>query len=679
MNKNSSNENNLKSIIKTKNSQINQYYIISEVISKSIIDKIITNAMIISKTNKIEQKINNYYFNYIINLISPIISIHFFNYEKSNNNDTNQNINYSDIKIKSRTDTWIEIIEPDPSTPDRSESNRIIIDYYKKKNQKNNLIKIKGNQISNQINEIVEFNKINSVEKINNKKIKIEKILKINKKIEKIENIINMKKILKKDIPLMKCIDLEKEKYENKFNNEELNELLRKQNLEQNIELNQNVINKKEENKKEIKSRNIDGNILTFDSNGKVLKKVIKIDNILKKDFHFIDTKINKTKLLNQNINNLKKKKIINENNTFDKKNIIIEYNDNNKDENDDIVSEDILTNNKIKKTSMGKNNYSNINPEIGVVIKSEEDSYIKEGGNNFLLKYNKLSFNDFNELLYKTSLLNNKNLSSHNISEKKNISDINLTSYNSNNNNISNQTNNYEYSGYNQVLSEKNNPLIANAYSPILKNIKQIYNNKINKRNLTYSKYGKNIKKSNSTFGSNKDFFNLNEMSSLNSIKLSKITKNKSLYNIINDSDNINSIKNFMVNSENNNKIINNNNKNILSYNVINSYKDKIFPLIKRINRNTENKNKNNIINQFNYKILTNKNWGKEIESKETNYSPSNLIKNYFRRHNIKNKNEIMNRNRLNKIISKKGFINNNLNNSLGSFKNNKNNKSMI
>ena len=88
--------------------------------------------------------------------------------------------------------------------------------------------------------------------------------------------------------------------------------------------------------------------------------------------------------------------------------------------------------------------------------------------------------------------------------------------------------------------------------------------------------------------------------MSSLNSIKLSKITKNKSLYNIINDSDNINSIKNFMVNSENNNKIINNNNRNILSYNVINSYKDKIFPLIKRINRNTENKNKNNIINQF-------------------------------------------------------------------------------
>ena len=106
--------------------------------------------------------------------------------------------------------------------------------------------------------------------------------------------------------------------------------------------------------------------------------------------------------------------------------------------------------------------------------------------------------------------------------------------------------------------------------------------------------------------------------MSSLNSIKLSKITKNKSLYNIINDSDNINSIKNFMVNSENNNKNINNNNKNILSYNVINSYKDKIFPLIKRINRNTENKNKNKIINQFNYIILTNKNWGKEIELKE-------------------------------------------------------------
>ena len=73
-----------------------------------------------------------------------------------------------------------------------------------------------------------------------------------------------------------------------------------------------------------------------------------------------------------------------------------------------------------------------------------------------------------------------------------------------------------------------------------------------------------------------------------------------------------------IMVNSENNNKNINNNNKNILSYNVINSYKDKIFPLIKRINRNTENKNKNNIINQFNYKILTNKNWGKEIELKE-------------------------------------------------------------
>ena len=48
-----------------------------------------------------------------------------------------------------------------------------------------------------------------------------------------------------------------------------------------------------------------------------------------------------------------------------------------------------------------------------------------------------------------------------------------------------------------------------------------------------------KNIKKSNSTHGFNSpDFLSLSELSGLNSIKFSNKTKNRSLFNIMNDYD---------------------------------------------------------------------------------------------------------------------------------------------
>ena len=695
-----------KSIIKIKKhkKEIKKNYGIAEAISKIIIDRIIREVPFISRNNTIEKTISNYYFNFMNNLITPLINMYYFNYENCENSTIRPNADIINNEDVTKTNTWIEILEPPPSLPDRFDSIKIKLKPYKKGDN----VLIKNN--SNIINELIEYKKININTGDNkNKNNKIDKIAELN---EKIKNLNKIKKLLKRDIPSMVYCDLEKEKYENIFSNETLNEELRKEKNEKDIiimELNNknNSVNKKGINdKKDIKPKNFDGKALSFDPNGNIIKKISNKENILKKDFHFLETKIKNTKLLNSLTNefeeidknnifkNINKRNIykgsFNNSKTFNKKNIIVEYNnkDNTNDNYIEIKSEDEINNNKIKKSIIGKNNYNNIKPEIGVIVKSEDDSYIKEGGNNFLLKYNKPSVNDYNNILYQTSLKNRQYYLTSN-----NISGNNLTSYNNINTNTNNITTgnfisseNNVYNGYNQSFNEKNNPLIVNALSPIFKNIKikrkniLFNNNNSRKRNLDFEKY---IKKSNSTYRFNSsDFLNLNELSSLNSIKLSNITKNRSLFNIMSDynSDDFINRKNSISNSENK-KILDNNIKtNILSYKSmnLNSYKEKKFPLINKNNKNSEdnNINKHNIINKFNYRIMMNKNWGKENDSdiKEKNLNKSNFIKNYFRKPNLTNRIKIINEKRLGKINTRKRnihFLQENSTNSYTNYKN--------
>ena len=679
-------ENLRKSIIKIKKNkrEIKINYGIAEAISKIIIDKIIKDVPFISKNNTIEKKMNNYYFNFMNNLINPLINILFLNYENCKNNIIKPNNKIIYKEGISKMNTWIEILEPPPSQLDRFDSIKIKSIPYKKGNN----ILIKNN--SGIIKELIEYKKVNiDASDINDKNNKKDKNIKLN---EKMQNDDKTKKQLKKDIPPMLYYNLEKEKYENIYSNEKLNEILRKEKKEKEIlliELNNlvNSENKKDKNDKKDKNPiKFDGKSLSFDSNGKVIKKISNKENLFKKDFNFIETKIKNTKLLNTNefekkdkdnniFKNIKKRNIykesFNNSKTFNKNNIIIEYNNKDNINDIEIKSEDEINNNKFKKLIIGKNNYSNIKPEIGVIVKSEEDSYIKEGGNNFLLKYNKPSMSDYNNILYQTSLQNYQNYLTSN-----NISGNNLKSYNNNTSNKISQFINSEkniYNGYNQSFNEKNNPLIVNALSPIFKKIKikrkNVLFNNYNKNNGSRKKnleFEKNIKKSNSSYGFNStDILSLNELSSLNSIKLSNIKKNRSLFNIINDynSDDFNNKKNLISNSENK-KIFDKNIKiNILSYNSkkLNSYKEKIFPLINKNKKKEEdnnNINKHYVINKFNYRIMINKNWGKENDIKENNFNKSNFIKNYFRKPNLSKRIQLINEKRLGSINTRKRNI---------------------
>lgn len=661
-----SERNQRKTIIKNNQNNENINYGIAETISSIILNKIISNVIIISKNNNINKKINNYYFDFLNNLIKPFISIHLLIHEDCYDNDIRPNIDIIYNTIQSRN-TWVEIEEPKTSILDRFESIKIKSNFYN-----NNDIH------DNQINESDEYNKDNqqTIYENKNDNYRIKKLLKINKKIENI----NIKKLLKKDIPVMKFSDLEKEKYENIYINEIENDLLRKEKREKMIkkEKNENIKNiGKKDYIKDKKPTVFDGKALAFDSNGNIIKKIQK-ENLIKKDFNIIETKIKNIKTIKSFESKSKnlKSNIINDNNNT---NTLIEYNDNN---NNDYIFD---IKNKIRNIIIAENNISNINPEIGVIITNQDKTYKKEGGNNFLLKYNKPSINDFNDILIKTNKLNHQHyLTSNNISGMNYLSNIsNLTSYNNNTNTINHKNNNnYEYNGYNHIFNEKNNPLISNAILPAVhspknkeKEINIILNRLINKKKLINSNYDKNIKKSNSSFFlNNRNKYNLNEMSYQNTIKISKMISNRSLFNIMDDSDDLYSKKIYNYKSENKN-IINNNNT-ILPFNIIRSYRDKKLPLLNKndLYRNIEDKNKGNgegFINRFNYRIIDGNNWGVENEMKGTILNKSKIIKNYFRKQNSTNKIKILNENRLGKINTRKRKINFFQDNSVTSMRN--------
>ena len=148
----------------------------------------------------------------------------------------------------------------------------------------------------------------------------------------------------------------------------------------------------------------------------------------------------------------------------------------------------------------------------------------------------------------------------------------------------------------------------------------------------------------------------------------------NRSLFNIMDDSDDLYSKKIYNYKSENKN-IINNNNT-ILPFNIIRSYRDKKLPLLNKndLYRNIEDKNKGNgegFINRFNYRIIDGNNWGVENEMKGTILNKSKIIKNYFRKQNSTNKIKILNENRLGKINTRKRKINFFQDNSVTSMRN--------
>ena len=222
--------------------------------------------------------------------------------------------------------------------------------------------------------------------------------------------------------------------------------------------------------------------------------------------------------------------------------------------------------------------NFKKIKPETGVIIINDENKKnkeIKEGGMEYIKKYNRISFHEFSKLIYENSQLNSKNSSFNNLDSDKKMEP--------------------EYNGYKQEFNE-NNPLIENAL-PINDKKRLLSSNISEKEN---------------------DFYKNRIMSSVDSIQLSEKFKNGNLYSVFYEPKNENKIEEKKVISAK--KI--DNNKNLL-------------PIIKLRNKIIENRSQSvikynekygrKIINKFNFKILKDKDWG--IDIKESQNKPKNQI----------------------------------------------------
>ena len=619
--------------IKHHNNNINNInYGIAESISKIIIEKIISNAVILSRNKQINNQLNNYCFQFLTKNINNILNLDHFDYEDVFNNEIQSNKNFNNKEIPSKINTWIEINEPETPISDRFVSLKMKTIIIKKKDDD-----ILNKEINNYIpiNEKDEYNE-NNINKKQNKKIKNILKLKLNDAGKEKDKIQDNKNTNKKDIPVMAYSDLDKEKYINTFVNEKENDLLRK-------ELKEKESLKKEENKKKIipEKNNIkifDDKNLTFDSNGKIIKKILKKGNLLKNEFNLIKSKVNKA---------ISMKNIFKDSNKYgfdnNKNKIKVEYNNNN---NINLISENDLIDKERKQVIISGNSYNSIKPEIGVIVKNDEDLYKKEGGFDYLLKFNKFSVNDYSKMLIKSRLLNTQQyLTSNNLSGNNISSNNNIKQYES----INDLTSNNDYNGYNQAFNDRSNPLINNAHLPSVNSnkneIKKKSSKNIKMKILSCSKYDKNIQKSKS----NKDIFSntlsLNDMSFQKNIKI--LSKEQSLFSVLSDANNLQYNMNYI--SSPINKNLTNKDANILTHKRIFSYNNKIFPLINKSNKNIENKNtinKEDTMNLFNYKIIKNKNWGTENESKNSYFNESNMIKNYFRMPSILNKVKILNNN---------------------------------
>ena len=280
--------------------------------------------------------------------------------------------------------------------------------------------------------------------------------------------------------------------------------------------------------------------------------------------------------------------------------------------------------------------NFKKIQPEVGVVIENknnEKRKEIKDGGFEFIKKYNKPSMYEFSKLLMETSHLNSTKILSSGLIESK-INEINEI----NNLNRISEINKeeYNYNGYMVEFSDNNNPLIQGAFSP---NDKQrIFSSLSKNKNLSEiekeNKFEKiNILKSKNLLKSLDEKYIRNKYNSVNSINMQnsniQLTNNikaPNLYSYFHES-----IKEPEKKLESNNdENYEDNDFNRDFYNLErerNKERNSALPII-RIRKNELNKNHLNelknqikgrkIINKFNYKIIKNKKWGEEDEKKK-------------------------------------------------------------
>ena len=410
-------------------------YQISEGIVKIIIDKIIINSIYEANMNKINNQLNDYYFEYLQGQIEPLFEENFINYTNLKNDEN---------KLFWKTpkppeNQWIEILEPETVENDRYESSEVNIQEIKSKkeiisetnegienieNIENNNNTIKKNQTKEKnlrLKTIRQKNKneeilVNDENKNENNNNDIDNKTKNNQKIvnnmaNTIQNNRGKKRIVMVEFPSEDIPGIETEFKHDIYEPSNIH-ILRKdkeeeiKNKEKEIKLNKdkgNALKKKEEIEKLIKNvKTIDSNKFTFDSNGKIISfKAYKLDN-LSKDFTFIKNNI-KEKNEKEEVVPIKSKK-------FTRQSV--------KEQNEEIVirdnsrmfehygNEEKKEKNKEKIIPSGSN-FKLILPNIGVVVK--ENNNKKEGSRDFNKYFKKYSMQDYDKILNEYVPLQNK------------------------------------------------------------------------------------------------------------------------------------------------------------------------------------------------------------------------------------------------------------------------------
>ena len=410
-------------------------YQISEGIVKIIIDKIIINSIYEANMNKINNQLNDYYFEYLQGQIEPLFEENFINYTNLKNDEN---------KLFWKTpkppeNQWIEILEPETVENDRYESSEVNIQEIKSKkeiisetnegienieNIENNNNTIKKNQTKEKnlrLKTIRQKNKneeilVNDENKNENNNNDIDNKTKNNQKLvnntaNTIQNNRGKKRIVMVEFPSEDIPGIETEFKHDIYEPSNIH-ILRKdkeeeiKNKEKEIKLNKdkgNALKKKEEIEKLIKNvKTIDSNKFTFDSNGKIISfKAYKLDN-LSKDFTFIKNNI-KEKNEKEEVVPIKSKKFARQSVKEQNEEIVIRDNSRMFEH---YGNEEKKEKNKEKIIPSGSN-FKLILPNIGVVIK--ENNNKKEGSRDFNKYFKKYSMKDYDKILNEYVPLQNK------------------------------------------------------------------------------------------------------------------------------------------------------------------------------------------------------------------------------------------------------------------------------
>ena len=269
--------------------------------------------------------------------------------------------------------------------------------------------------------------------------------------------------------------------------------------------------------------------------------------------------------------------------------------------------------------------NFNLIQPEIGVVIedKSRKKKEVKDGGFEYIKKYNKPSMYEFSKLVMESSNLNS--LKSGTLSSQLIESKVNEINEIKNMNKFS-ELNKDDYNGYILEFSDNLNPLFQNALSLNDKEKKE-------EENLNIKDNAKEIKEDDKYKNKDKNIFRAMEegylKSRYNSMNLINVERSIKLNNRVNNLYSYFLDDNPPINKVNNiNKEINSKNFSAIRKRN-NNLNDIQAPLpmirVRRINANQkeikEMRNKitgRKIMNRFNYQILKNKKWGEEDPMKK-------------------------------------------------------------